>query len=96
MQITDLIAFLSGQDLMIVGVIILVLFGGAKIPQLMRGLGRGMGEFKAGLEEGKDAMNRSMHDMDDDWSKASEAKSVEAQTLPKEETSGKDEPATKS
>lgn len=45
---------------MIVGVLVLVLFGGAKIPQLMRGLGRGMGEFKAGLQEGKEAMDKSL------------------------------------
>lgn len=53
---------------MIVGVLILVLFGGAKIPQLMRGLGRGMGEFKAGLEEGKDALNSAMNSDRHDYS----------------------------
>ena len=61
MQPTSLLAFLSGQEIMVVGVVILVLFGGAKIPQLMRGLGRGMGEFKAGIEEGKDAMDKSLN-----------------------------------
>ena len=60
MRPTDFLAFLSGQELLVVGVVILVLFGGAKIPQLMRGLGRGMGEFKAGLEEGKDALSKAM------------------------------------
>ncbi|MBS1709368.1 MAG: twin-arginine translocase TatA/TatE family subunit [Armatimonadetes bacterium] len=60
MRPTDFLAFLSGQELMIVGVLVLVLFGGAKIPQLMRGLGRGMGEFKAGLQEGKEAMDKSL------------------------------------
>jgi len=82
MRPTDFLAFLSGQDLMIVGVLILVLFGGAKIPQLMRGLGRGMGEFKAGIEEGKEAMNKAMTNDDhaprsyDDSPKAVEAKPV--------------------
>jgi sec-independent protein translocase protein TatA len=37
---------LGGNELIIVLVIVLVLFGGAKIPQLMRGLGQGMKEFK--------------------------------------------------
>lgn len=73
MRPTDFLAFLSGQDLMIVGVLILVLFGGAKIPQLMRGLGRGMGEFKAGIEEGKEAMNASMRDVDHSSNKAIDA-----------------------
>lgn len=47
------VAFLGTQELIIVGLIILVLFGGAKIPSLMRGLGRGMGEFQKGINEGK-------------------------------------------
>ena len=33
-------------------ILILVLFGGAKIPQLMRNLGSAQREFKKGLEEG--------------------------------------------
>jgi sec-independent protein translocase protein TatA len=37
---------LGAQELMIVLVIVLVLFGGAKLPQMMRGLGEGMREFK--------------------------------------------------
>ena len=43
-----------GQLLIIVFVVIL-LFGGAKIPELMRGLGRGVKEFKdSSKEDGKD------------------------------------------
>ncbi len=57
--ITSSVAFLGTQELLIVGVIILVLFGGAKIPSLMRGLGRGMGEFQKGINEGKKSF--------DDW-----------------------------
>ena len=37
---------LGSNELIIVLVIVLVLFGGAKIPQMMRGLGEGMREFK--------------------------------------------------
>lgn len=47
------LAILGTQELIIIGLIILIFFGGAKIPSLMRGLGRGMGEFKKGIEEGK-------------------------------------------
>jgi sec-independent protein translocase protein TatA len=36
-------------ELMIVGGIILLLFGGNKLPQLMRGLGQGITEFKKGV-----------------------------------------------
>lgn len=34
--------------------IILLFFGGKKIPELMRGLGKGVGEFKKGMNEGED------------------------------------------
>ena len=37
---------LGGQELIIIGLILLLLFGGRKIPELMRGLGRGVREFK--------------------------------------------------
>ncbi|MGQ9818703.1 MAG: twin-arginine translocase TatA/TatE family subunit [Candidatus Kapaibacteriales bacterium] len=34
------------QELILIGIIILILFGGRKIPELMRGLGQGIREFK--------------------------------------------------
>ncbi len=42
-------------ELLIILVIVLVLFGGSKIPQLMGGLGKGVREFRKGMsgEEGK-------------------------------------------
>ncbi len=44
------------QELLILLLIILILFGAKKIPQLARGLGKGITEFKAGLKDsGKDA-----------------------------------------
>ena len=50
---------LGFQELLIIGVVILVMFGGRKIPEFMRGLGKGIREFndaknnvKRELEEG--------------------------------------------
>ena len=47
------------QELLIIGVVILVMFGGRKIPEFMRGLGKGIREFndaknnvKKEIEEG--------------------------------------------
>lgn len=37
---------LGTQELLVVLIIILVLFGGAKLPQMMKGLGEGMREFR--------------------------------------------------
>lgn len=43
---------LRPQELLIILVIILVLFGGSKLPQLARNLGNAQREFKSGLDEG--------------------------------------------
>jgi sec-independent protein translocase protein TatA len=39
----------SPMHLLIIAVVILVLFGGRKIPEVMRGLGQGVREFKDGM-----------------------------------------------
>jgi len=44
-----ILGIIGGQEILIIALIILLLFGGAKIPQLMRGLGRGVKEFKDGV-----------------------------------------------
>lgn len=45
-------AGLKPQELLIILVILLVLFGGAKLPQLARNIGRAQKEFKEGLDDG--------------------------------------------
>jgi sec-independent protein translocase protein TatA len=42
---------LGGGELLIVLAVVLVLFGGAKLPKLARSLGQAQGEFKKGLNE---------------------------------------------
>ena len=41
----------SPMHLFIVLLIVLVLFGGRKLPELMRGLGQGIREFKEGMRD---------------------------------------------
>jgi sec-independent protein translocase protein TatA len=40
-----LLGVIGTQEIIIIAIIILLLFGGRKIPELMRGLGRGVREF---------------------------------------------------
>ena len=42
---------LSWQHIVIVAILILLLFGGKKIPELMRGMGSGIKEFKDAMKE---------------------------------------------
>ena len=45
---------LGTPELIIIAVIVLLLFGGAKLPKLARSLGQAQKEFKDGLSEGED------------------------------------------
>ncbi|MDO4822953.1 MAG: twin-arginine translocase TatA/TatE family subunit [Bacteroidales bacterium] len=44
-------AFIGTTELILIGGIALLLFGGKKLPEMMRGLGRGVKEFKHGMGE---------------------------------------------
>ncbi len=48
-----LIYFMGPWQWVVIGVAILLLFGGKKIPELMRGLGSGIKEFKDASSEGE-------------------------------------------
>ena len=43
--------FGGGYELLIVAAVFLLLFGGAKLPSLMRNMGRSVNEFKTGMSE---------------------------------------------
>lgn len=45
------IGHLGGPEIAVIFVVILLLFGAKKIPELARGLGKSMGEFKKAREE---------------------------------------------
>lgn len=62
-----LIGMLGTQEIVIILVIVLLLFGGRKIPELMRGLGKGIREFndaksnvKKEIEEGSNDVKNSV------------------------------------
>ena len=43
---------LGMQEILVIALIFLLLFGGKKIPELMKGLGKGVKSFKDGMKEG--------------------------------------------
>lgn len=55
---STLLAALGTTEIILIIVAILLLFGGKKIPELMRGLGKGMKEFK----DGKDGVDPNSSD----------------------------------
>ena len=43
--------FIGTTELIVIGGIALLIFGGKKLPELMRGLGKGVKEFKEGMHD---------------------------------------------
>lgn len=43
--------FIGTSEIIIIAGVILLLFGGKKLPEMMRGLGQGMKEFKKGMKD---------------------------------------------
>ena len=54
MQATIFFGAIGPQQVILILVIVLLLFGGRKIPELMRGLGSGIKEFKKATKEEED------------------------------------------
>ncbi len=69
MNMLLLLGFLpSGSEWIIIALVILLLFGGKKIPELMRGLGKGVKSFKEGVNEAKEEIEKAKDEVDSDSS----------------------------
>ena len=61
---------LGTWEIVAIVLVILLLFGGKKIPELMRGLGKGVKSFKQGMNE----VEKEIKELDEDGSKKDEKK----------------------
>jgi sec-independent protein translocase protein TatA len=50
-----LLGNIGGTEILLIVLLVLLLFGGTKIPELMRGLGKGVKSFRDGMEGKADA-----------------------------------------
>ncbi|KAF0237092.1 MAG: twin-arginine translocase TatA/TatE family subunit [Sediminibacterium sp.] len=55
---------LGFQELLIIGIVVLVLFGGRKIPEFMKGLGKGIREFNDAKNNVKKELEEGMKEKD--------------------------------
>ena len=62
---------LGPWEIVISALVILLLFGGKKIPELMRGLGKGVRSFKDGMSD----VEKQINDIDNDADKPSKTDS---------------------
>lgn len=54
-----ILAFIGETELMMIAGLALLLFGGKKLPEIVRGLGRGVREFKEGTKEVTSILNNN-------------------------------------
>ena len=55
---------IHGWEWIIIALVVLLLFGGKKIPELMRGLGKGVKSFKEGMNEVEKEVNEIKKDIE--------------------------------
>ncbi|MBQ9822651.1 MAG: twin-arginine translocase TatA/TatE family subunit [Muribaculaceae bacterium] len=71
MALNGILAFFNfgtGEVIVIVAVILL-LFGGKKIPELMKGIGKGVKSFRQGMNEVEDELKKPIEDSESDKDK---------------------------
>ena len=59
---------LGGQEMMLIFLIVLLLFGPKKLPGLARGIGKSLGEFKKARDEFENEILRGSHEADEEKS----------------------------
>ena len=62
--ISPLVFGLGWGEIVLIVLVILLLFGGKKIPELMKGLGKGVKSFKSGLSEVENEIEEIKKDID--------------------------------
>ena len=60
---------IQGWEWIIIALVVLLIFGGKKIPELMKGLGKGVKSFKQGMQEVEGEMNEIKKDIESDSAK---------------------------
>jgi len=55
---TFLLLNFGAPEVIVIGLIVVLLFGGKKIPELMKGLGKGVKNFKDGLKDVEDELHK--------------------------------------
>ena len=61
--------FISGQEIFIVMIVVLLLFGANKIPEIAKGLGKGMREFRKATDDIKKEINDQSREIKQDINK---------------------------
>lgn len=61
-----IMCFIGTTELLLIGGVALLFFGGKKLPEMMRGLGQGVRQFKEGMKDITDPEDSEKDDVPDD------------------------------
>lgn len=64
MMNTLLFLNIGAPEILLIALIVILLFGGKKIPELMKGLGKGVKSFKQGMSEAEAEIKKTKEDID--------------------------------
>jgi len=65
---------LGPQEMILIFLLMLLLFGAKKLPQLARGMGKSVGEFRKAREEFEEEIRKGSEDLDIEEAKGKEAR----------------------
>jgi sec-independent protein translocase protein TatA len=64
-----ILLFISGPEIIVILLVVLLLFGSKKIPEFARGIGKGMREFRKATEDIKKEINEETSELEKDIKK---------------------------
>ncbi len=64
MMNTLLFLNLGGTEILVIALLVVLLFGGKKIPELMKGLGKGVKSFKQGMNEAEAEIKKTKEEIE--------------------------------
>jgi sec-independent protein translocase protein TatA len=62
----DMFLFISGSEIVVIALAFLILFGSKKIPDMAKGLGKGLREFRKAADDIKREINQSSNGIDNE------------------------------
>lgn len=65
MTFSMLLGFFGGYEVLVIAFIVLLMFGGKKLPELMRGMGKGIREFNNAKANLEGEIKQGMKEIDD-------------------------------
>lgn len=65
MMNTLLFLNLGGTEILVIALLVVLLFGGKKIPELMKGLGKGVKSFKQGMNEAEAEIKKTKEEIEE-------------------------------